>query len=136
MEIPNIVRTIKLDRKVTGQELSDALLKFAEGNGEARYAETLISDRAGQRTVLMGLQGRNLLPYYCVEVRTGEGLAKNEINLHSSYSTIGIGTSTRFSPAEMPNVPQGGHRASYLLPIAEGVIEEIRDGLEEILTSH
>ena len=94
-DLSDIRRTIRIDKKVTGDEIADALKKFSE-QSEGKYIEKLLYDIDGKRTVIIGIQSK--YPYECVMVRTGENLADKEIKLEDSYERIGVGSSNELMP--------------------------------------
>src|SRR3989344_2162077 len=99
VDLPDIRRTIRIDRKVTGSELVKALQKFIvqiNVSGYRKYAEKLLYNIDGIRTLIIGIQAEN--PRDCVMIRTGENLGNKGIVLEDSYEAIGIGSSLELLP--------------------------------------
>jgi len=122
-DLPDVRRTIRIDKQVTGAKVAEALKQFAEQSG-GEYAERLLYDIDGKRTVIIGIQSQ--YPYKCIMARTGENLANNEIRLEDSYERIGVGSSNELMPEMV-------YAIGYSDESITQAVEEARDGLEKIL---
>ncbi len=122
-ELIDIRRTIKIDKKVTGIELVNALKKVAEQIG-LKYSKKLLYELDGKKTLIVGIE--SLYPHQCVMARTGENLFNNGIRLEDFYKKIGVGSSNELLPKMVYATSIDDCRITK-------AVERIRDGLEKIL---
>lgn len=120
----DIRRTIDVCREVTGEEISEALKEYADQGEFLNYAERIVRDIDGKKTIIMGIESR--FSYECMVVYEGEDLDNNEISLSEPYEKIGIGSSEEFLPVM-------GFSVGFTEESVRSSVVKTKEGIEKIL---
>lgn len=121
--LPDVRRTIRLEKHFTGQELADALKQFAAEQDRA-YREILILDLDGEQSFRIGLSSKS--PYKNVELRYGPRLESHDLAKDKPYTRVGVASSNEM-------IPDTIYAVGYGDKCVVDAVEEVRDGLEGIL---
>jgi hypothetical protein len=89
--LPDVRRTIKTSRPVTGQEIAEALSKYVQFESDDLYTQSIAQDIDGECKYFIGIKSE--IPGRNISVAYGESLEDTDIKLNETYSKIGIRSS-------------------------------------------